>query len=92
MKDLHLVVWLTQLGLSVLTPICICVLSAVWLRSHFGLGIWIIFAALALGILGAAGSFRACLASMRRLSEMKGTDGKVSEAFPDMLFLKNYCS
>jgi hypothetical protein len=70
-KDIHLIVWISQLGLSVLAPLCICVLGSVWLRNRLGLGVWIIFVGLALGLLGAVGSFRGCLASMRRLSENK---------------------
>ena len=39
MKDLSLLVWLTQLGLSVAVPLAGFILLAVWLRSRFGLEI-----------------------------------------------------
>ena len=47
MKQLNLLVWITQLGLSVAVPLVGFIWLAVWLRSRFGLGNWI----LAVGIL-----------------------------------------
>ena len=50
MKDLSLLVWLTQLGLSVaLPPVCF-ILLAVWLRDSCGWGGWVLWAGIGLGI------------------------------------------
>ena len=40
MKNLNMLVWLTQLGLSVAGPLAGFILLAVWLRQHFELGGW----------------------------------------------------
>ena len=68
MKDLSLLVWLTQLGLSVATPLALFVLGAVWLRSRMALGSWIIWAGLILGLLSAVSGFRHSLKAMDTLS------------------------
>lgn len=49
--------WLTQLGLSLATPIILCLLGAWWLREKFALGSWIFIPAIILGVGGAISSF-----------------------------------
>ena len=49
MKDLHLLAWLTQLGLSTALPLAGFVLLAVWLMNRFNLGIWVLFCGIGLG-------------------------------------------
>lgn len=46
-------VWITQLGLSIISPLLICVLGAAWLRGRFGWGTWVIILGLLLGLGGA---------------------------------------
>ena len=50
MKDL---VWITQLGLSIISPLLVFVLGAAWLKDRFDLGAWIIILGLLLGLGGA---------------------------------------
>ena len=57
MKDLQLLTWLTQLGLSTAVPLLGFVLLAVWLRSRFGLGIWVLFVGIGLGLISAINGF-----------------------------------
>lgn len=71
MKELSLLVWLTQLGLSVAFPLAGFVLLAVWLRSAFGWGDWVIWAGLILGLGGAVNGFRHSLKAMELLSRDK---------------------
>jgi len=71
MKELSLLVWLTQLGLSVAFPLAGFVLLAVWLRSSFGWGAWVIWAGLILGLGGAVKGFRHSLKAMELLSRDK---------------------
>lgn len=68
MKDLSLLVWLTQLGLSVAFPLAGFVLLAVWLRSALGWGDWVVWAGLVLGLSGAISGFRHSLKAMELLS------------------------
>lgn len=50
MKELGLLTWLTQLGLSVAVPLGGFVLLAVWLRDRFGWGNWAIIVGILLGL------------------------------------------
>lgn len=67
--------WLTQLGLSVVCPLLLFILGSVWLRDHFGWGQWIVAVGIILGAVGAAGGLISSLRSIERLS----ADGKKNE-------------
>lgn len=71
MKDLSLLVWLSQLGLSVAIPPAIFILSAVWLRSRFGLGQWIIWVGIALGLYCAITGLISSLRTLFRVTKDK---------------------
>ena len=49
MKQLHLLVWITQLGLSTATPLVGFILLAIWLRDRFCWGNWVIWIGIVLG-------------------------------------------
>ena len=66
MKNLSLLIWLTQLGLSVAIPPAVFVLLAVWLRNRFQLGAWVIILGAALGAVFAVDGLRQSLKSMDR--------------------------
>lgn len=68
MKDLNLLVWLTQLGFSVAFPLAGCVLLAVWLRRHFSWGAWILWIGVILGVILAIDGFRTALKALERLT------------------------
>ncbi|MBO5486189.1 MAG: hypothetical protein J5988_04565 [Eubacterium sp.] len=67
LKELSMLVWLTQLGLSVAFPLIGFVGAAVWIRQTFDLGIWIIFVGIFLGMYCAIHGF---VQSMKILSQM----------------------
>ena len=71
MKDLSLLVWLTQLGMSVAVPLAGFVLLALWLRSRFGWGDWVLWVGIILGAVSAVDGFRHSLKAMSRLSKDK---------------------
>lgn len=71
MKDLRLLVWLTQLGLSVAMPLGGFVLLAVWLRSRFDWGVWVIVAGLILGLVCAIDGLRSSLKAMEHMTKDK---------------------
>ena len=48
MKGMNLLIWLTQLGISVAVPPVAFTLLGVWLRERFALGSWVVIAAVAL--------------------------------------------
>ena len=71
MKELNLLTWIVQLGLSVAAPLTGFILLAVWLHSHCGWGKWVIFVGLILGISGAVSGLRSSLKMMERMSKDK---------------------
>ncbi|MBQ6852453.1 MAG: AtpZ/AtpI family protein [Oscillospiraceae bacterium] len=79
MKNLSLLIWLTQLGLSVAMPLGGFLLLAVWLRQRFDWGVWVIIAGVVLGLICAADGLRTSLKAMERMSrQKKEDDGTVS--------------
>lgn len=83
MKDLSLLVWLTQLGLSVALPPAGFILLALWLRDSCGWGGWVLWAGIVLGIIGAADGLRTSLKAMSRLSKRKKEDTPPPASFND---------
>jgi len=67
MKNLRLLVWLTQLGLSVAVPLGGFVLLAVWLRQRFDWGVWVVIAGVVLGIICAIDGLRSSLKAMAQM-------------------------
>lgn len=71
MKNLNLLVWLTQLGLSVALPLLGFILLAVWLHGSCGWGGWVIWVGIVLGIVLAIDGLRVSLKTMERMSRGK---------------------
>ena len=71
MKKMTLLIWITQLGISVVAPLGGFILLAVWLRDTFGWGDWVIVAGVILGIICAVDGLRASLKAMERMSKDK---------------------
>lgn len=65
MKQLNLLVWITQLGLSIAVPFAGFILLALWLQQRFGWGIWTLWAGIALGLVTAVDSFRIAMKAMQ---------------------------
>lgn len=74
MKDLSLIIWLTQLGFSTALPLAGFVLLAVWLRDRFGWGDWVIWVGVIVGFICAIDGFRTSLKAMSRMSKDKSSD------------------
>ena len=83
MKDLNLLVWLTQLGLSVAVPLGGFILLAVWLQQQFDLGKWVIIAGVLLGLLCAAEGLVSSLKAMKRMSRDKKDEVPPPVSFND---------
>ena len=74
MKNLNMLVWLTQLGLSVAGPLAGFILLAVWLRQQFDLSIWVLILGLIFGISGAIDGFRVSMKAMDQMSKSKSCE------------------
>jgi len=71
MKDLQLLSWLTQLGLSTAVPLAGFVLLAVWLRNRYELGLWVLFVGIGLGLIFAIDGFVRSLKLLSEISKRK---------------------
>lgn len=74
MKDLTLLVWLTQLGMSVAVPLALFVMLGVWLHNDLGWGSWTIWAGLIIGFSCAVTGFRDSLKAMDRINRNNKKD------------------
>ena len=74
MKEMNLLIWLTQLGLSVALPLVGFVFLAVWLYRELGWGVWVIPVGLLLGLVSAVNGFRNSLKAMELMSKSKKQD------------------
>lgn len=71
MKNLNLLVWLTQLGLSVALPPLGFILLGVWLRDQKGWGSWVLWAGIVLGLILAIDGLRTSLKAMDRMNKQE---------------------
>lgn len=83
MKNLNLIVWLTQLGFSVVFPLLGFVLVAVWLQNRFSLGSWVVWAGVALGVVCAVDGLRTSIKAMERLASNKKENDPPPVSFND---------
>lgn len=83
MKDFNLLIWLTQLGLSVALPLAGFTLLGVWLHRNQGWGQWTVWACLVLGFICAVNGFRDSLRAMEQMSGSKKKSEQPSVAFND---------
>ena len=78
MKNLKLIIWVTQLGLSVVAPLACFIYLALRLQNKFGWGKWTLWAGIALGVLCAIEGFRSSLKAMQIMSKEEKDDPPVS--------------
>ena len=71
MKHYQLLIWMTQLGLSVALPLAGFVLLGVWLHTAKGWGSWTVIAGLVLGLICAVRGFLDSLHIMEQMSKDK---------------------
>lgn len=69
MKNLNMIIWLTQLGYSVVFPLAGFTLAAVWLRQQFHLGVWVLLLGIGIGLVLAIDGFRVSMKAMERMAK-----------------------
>jgi len=79
-----MLVWLTQLGVSVAAPLAGFSLLGLWLRSRFSLGLWAMLACIALGLIGSVQGLRSSLKIMERMDA--GNSPKKKQTPPPISF------
>ena len=75
MKNLSMLVWFTQLGLSVALPPTGFIFLAAWLRRSYGWGSWVLWIGIVLGIVGAIDGLRTSLKAMEKMSKEENPEG-----------------
>ena len=83
MKNLNLLVWLTQLGISVAAPLGGFIWLGIWLRQRFDMGVWIVLAGIFLGLVCAIDGLRTSLKAMERMAKDKREDEPPPVSFND---------
>ena len=83
MKDINLLVWLTQLGISVAAPLVCFILLAVWLHTSRGWGRWVIIAGVLLGVISAVNGLRTSLRILSNASKPEDEDDSSTISFND---------
>jgi hypothetical protein len=68
MKNMNLLIWLTQLGLSVAVPLAGFVFLGIWLHNSCSWGQWTVWVGVILGVTTAADGLRQSLKAMERMS------------------------
>ena len=71
MKKLSMLLWVTQLGLSVAIPPVVFILLAVWLQNRFQWGRWVIVVGVVIGIICAIDGLRNSLKTMVTMTKEK---------------------
>ena len=76
MKNLSLLVWFSQLAISVAVPLGGAVWLSVWLYDRYQLGTWVIVLGVVLGLWWAIDGLRTSLKAMERLARQDSEENK----------------
>ncbi|MBR3928358.1 MAG: AtpZ/AtpI family protein [Clostridia bacterium] len=71
MKELNMLVWITQLGMGVAMPLAGFIYLGIWLRNKFSLGAWCVIVFCVIGMITAIDGLRVSLKTMERLDKFK---------------------
>ena len=75
-KNLSLLVWMTQLGISVALPPCGFILLSLWLRDRWNWGGWVLWIGIIVGMICAFEGLRSSLKAMEQMSKKEEKDTK----------------
>ena len=76
MKELRMLIWITQLGLSVIMPLAGFILLSVWLKSRFELGVWVVICGFVLGMICAVDGLKNSLMIMEKQDKANDKNDK----------------
>lgn len=83
MKGWELLIWLPQFGISVVFPLIGFIMLAVWLQDHFGLGVWVLWIGILLGLFTAAVGVRDTITAMTQIRGRKKDKSSPPVSFND---------
>lgn len=82
MKYLSLLTWVTQLGFSLLFPVCSFLFLAYWLQNKFSLGPWVMVVCGIIGLLTSVSTAKSCIRAMlKAVAEITDEKGEPPVAF-----------
>lgn len=74
MKEVTLLTWVTQLGLSVAFPLVGFIFFALWLRNQLGWGDWVLWVGIVMGFISALNGLLQSLKMLAGLSKKKSEE------------------
>lgn len=83
MKDLNMLVWLTQLGMSVAVPLGGLTVLGIWLRERFNLGVWVVLLLSVLGLILAVNGLKH---SLKMMEQMDASSARKKKEAPPVSF------
>ena len=83
MKFFSLLTWVTQFGFSILFPLCLFLIIAVWLQEQLGLGAWIVLLFGLIGLLTSFSTAKSCLKTILKGVERSSSKKQPPTAFND---------
>ncbi len=76
MKELNMLVWITQLGMGVAMPLVGFIWLGIWLKNRFSLGAWCVILFCVIGLITAFDGLKVSLKTMERLDKSKKKNKK----------------
>lgn len=76
MKELNMLVWITQLGMGVAMPLVGFIWLGIWLKNRFSLGAWCVILFCVIGLTTAFDGLKVSLKMMERLDKSKKKNKK----------------
>lgn len=71
MKEINMLVWITQLGIGVAVPLAGFIWLGIWLQNRFSLGAWCVILFCAIGMITAFDGLKVSLKAMERLDKFR---------------------
>ena len=71
MKELNMLVWITQLGMGVAMPLAGFIYLGIWLKNRFSLGTWCVILFGVIGLVMALDGLKVSLKTMERLDKSR---------------------
>lgn len=69
-KNLKYLAFITQVGITMLTPLALCMAGAIYLKKKLGIGEWVIILAILLGIAaGMLNSYRLIMSALKNKND-----------------------
>ena len=78
MKELNMLVWITQLGMGVAMPLVGFIWLGIWLKNRFSLGAWCVILFCIIGLITALDGLKVSLKTMERLDKSKKKKKEIS--------------